>query len=135
MGITTRIDAGYMHSRMPGHKYPEVESGTHPLELIISTMTTDEALHYEATLAQERGTWVNGLNFANGGNPGGGYWNGAAAQEEDLCRCIPALFFSLQQSQKRGSYPFGPRAERTYRDGTPCPDAIPGRYTDVLLTS
>ena len=41
------------------------------------------------------------LNFANAHHAGGGYLNGARAQEEDLCRLIPTLYTSL----KRLKYP------------------------------
>lgn len=42
------------------------------------------------------------MNFANRLKHGGGYLNGARAQEEDLCRVIPALYNSL----KKVVYPY-----------------------------
>ena len=48
---------------------------------------------------------VAGLNFANQHHPGGGYLNGARAQEEDLCRLAPTLYSSL----KRLRYPMKDR--------------------------
>ena len=39
------------------------------------------------------------LNFANAFDAGGGYLNGARAQEEDLCRCVPALYPALRLLQ------------------------------------
>lgn len=64
------------------------------------TMKTDEcAIYYYKNMGSNN---ITIMNFANRYVPGGGYRNGACAQEEDLCRTIPGLFASLH----RVSYPF-----------------------------
>lgn len=88
-----------------------------------STMSTVDAL---LSFAADPRQVVCGLNFANGKDIGGGYKNGSTAQEEDLCRRIPALYTSLYRAGKEGLYPFGPST-----CGGP---GAPGKYADVLYT-
>mmetsp|Transcript_47437 Transcript_47437/g.91693 ORF Transcript_47437/g.91693 Transcript_47437/m.91693 type:complete len:324 (-) Transcript_47437:19-990(-) len=95
-----------------------------PAEISFSTMDTIEAmLHFAA----DRRRVVCALNFANGKDVGGGYKNGSTAQEEDLCRRIPALYTSLYRAAKDGMYPFGPSTCSSV-------DA-PEKYADVLYTA
>mmetsp|Transcript_61247 Transcript_61247/g.138162 ORF Transcript_61247/g.138162 Transcript_61247/m.138162 type:complete len:308 (-) Transcript_61247:5-928(-) len=88
-----------------------------------SGMTTADALLY---FGRSLGRSVCGLNFANGARVGGGYKNGAGAQEEDLCRRIPNLYTTLHRAMKEGHYPFGPCTCRSKER--------PGKYSDVLFT-
>merc|ERR1740129_1802026 len=92
-------------------------------EVSLSSKTTADALRH---FAQRPNTVVCGLNFANGSSVGGGYKNGAIAQEEDLCRRLPQLFTSLFNAKRDGYYPFGPCTYRSPSD--------PARYSDVLFT-
>merc|ERR1719460_2946857 len=92
----------------------------------ISTMTTAEACQH---FARDRRNWVCALNYANGQVAGGGYKNGATAQEEDLCRQFPTLYSTLYNGVRDGLYPFGPC---TLGTGT---DKGTAKYSDVLYTS
>eukprot|EP00933_Yihiella_yeosuensis_P015418 TRINITY_DN13459_c0_g1_i1.p1 TRINITY_DN13459_c0_g1~~TRINITY_DN13459_c0_g1_i1.p1 ORF type:complete len:297 (-),score=59.21 TRINITY_DN13459_c0_g1_i1:168-1058(-) len=98
----------------PGGKGPVIS---------FSKMDTIEAL---MKFGRERGRSVCALNYANGKDVGGGYKNGATAQEEDLCRCMPTLYSSLFNASKEGLYPFGPPT-CTSKDK-------PEKYCDVLYT-
>jgi len=52
------------------------------------------------------------LNFANARMPGGGYRRNARAQEEDLCRLLPQLWYSLSAAE----YPITPDNALLSRD-------------------
>lgn len=93
-------------------------------EISFSTMDTVDAMRH---FAADRRRLVCALNFANGKDVGGGYKNGSTAQEEDLCRRIPALYTSLYRAAKDGMYPFGPST---------CSSVdTPEKYADVLYTA
>jgi len=94
--------------------------GNLPLVSFSASSTADALL----SLAKKHS--VCGLNFANGKTVGGGYKRGAVAQEEDLCRRIPALYTTLNNAARAGNYPFGP--------STCTSVANPERYSDVLFT-
>jgi uncharacterized protein (TIGR02452 family) len=91
-----------------------------------STLSTADAVLALASGPNGRQRRLCALNFANGEHVGGGYKNGATAQEEDLCRRIPSLYTSLYNASKAGLYPFGPcTADSASR---------PNKYCDVLYT-
>lgn len=95
--------------------------GRDPIVSFACETTADAMLR--CALARRR---VCGLNFANGSAVGGGYKNGATAQEEDLCRRIPGLYTSLYNAAREDFYPFGPPS-CTRADGH-------NGYSDVLWT-
>lgn len=68
--------------------------------VFFETMKTDEcAIYY---LDHKKSTNVTVMNFASRHSHGGGYRKGARAQEEDLCRVMPALYASIS----RIKYPY-----------------------------
>lgn len=94
-----------------------------PPKVSFSYLDTVDAVR---RLARDRRRRICALNFANGEHVGGGYKNGSQAQEEDLCRRIPSLYTSLNNSKRDGAYPFGPC---TCFDPTQ-----PAKYSEVLYT-
>lgn len=100
-------------------------------KITFSKMTTADAAFYFSQMSTgTRDRRVPGvpcaLNFANGSQIGGGYKNGAIAQEEDLCRRFPQLYSSLFNASREGLYPFGP--------ATCHHPERPAKYSDVLFT-
>lgn len=89
-------------------------------KLSFSEMHSAQAAQYFTR--RDRGCKVSIMNFANGESPGGGYNNGARAQEEDLCRQFPLYWPSLARTMST-CYPFGP----------PC-GVSSDRYSMVLVT-
>eukprot|EP00438_Fugacium_kawagutii_P017972 Skav223032 [mRNA] locus=scaffold5:1821:20652:+ [translate_table: standard] len=82
-------------------------------EITFSKMTTADALVWFAL--RSPGQQVVGLNFANGQQVGGGYKNGAVAQEEDLCRRMPTLYTSLNNAKREtGVHESGARSRSRY---------------------
>mmetsp|Transcript_33364 Transcript_33364/g.92097 ORF Transcript_33364/g.92097 Transcript_33364/m.92097 type:complete len:518 (-) Transcript_33364:66-1619(-) len=112
------------HRRCAALRLPS--GGAAPRVTFSRMSTADALLHFSLDRRRRPGSNICALNFANGSQVGGGYKNGASAQEEDLCRRIPGLYTSLNNAKRRGFYPFGPCTCKNASD--------PGRYSDVLWT-
>ena len=77
----------------PSHAHPEAIHGSHRTTYEVTNETTLSAhLRHQA-----KGYNVVSLNFASATSPGGGFLNGARAQEEYLCRSS-ALYVTLKDS-------------------------------------
>ena len=106
-----------------------------PTTLLVApcdTITAAITLHHHCAPT----TPIAILNFAHPSHPGGGYLNGRLAQEEDLCRAIPALFPALSAS----SYPLDPAATPpTLRTeiwrGPPYSSTLPAAIPVMVITA
>ncbi|MEM9188668.1 MAG: TIGR02452 family protein [Myxococcota bacterium] len=92
----------YSPERLAGLSMPSRESD--PAVVEVRAATTQEA---SFELAREGD--VCALNFASARNPGGGFFGGARAQEEELCRCS-GLYRTLLHAE---DYYLANRAEKS----------------------
>ncbi|MFF1377407.1 TIGR02452 family protein [Streptomyces sp. NPDC058308] len=82
--IADAVAAARAGTRMYG---PEpVEAPARPVVDTVFEVTGESSLEAARRLTAEDGSPVAVLNFSSARNPGGGYLNGAQAQEEALCR-------------------------------------------------
>lgn len=85
----------------PDHHFalPPLSDSTHRPIIEVTKETTIACI----CRLYEQGIIPCALNFANGIHPGGGYVNGAHAQEEACC-CCSALYYTLIQEQCNDYY-------------------------------
>jgi uncharacterized protein (TIGR02452 family) len=80
--------------------------------IIVTNETTDECVR---RLWSEGFRSITILNFANSNQAGGGYREGDSTQEEEICRCAPSLYASLNMYK----YPFDNENEILYTENVP----------------
>ncbi|KAH9477017.1 hypothetical protein JR316_0010933 [Psilocybe cubensis] len=84
---------------------PPPQSPTHIAVLNISTLDAARLLEhaYMTNPLEEHSTRTGVLNFASATKPGGGFKNGAEAQEESIARAS-TLYFSLNKSEEAAKF-------------------------------
>jgi uncharacterized protein (TIGR02452 family) len=107
---------------------PQIQSLTKFGKVCLFNGTTDDAIYAfkkggsvqtaNGELLVPVGLKICALNFANAHHVGGGYLNGATAQEEELCRQYPLLYNSLNHMLKLKQYPIKP-TELIYTENIP----------------
>ncbi|MER6568559.1 TIGR02452 family protein [Streptomyces sp. NPDC001093] len=97
VSLAARIEAARAGTRMSGPEpVPVPEAPAGPTADTVFEVTGESSLEAARRLA---GAPVAVLNFASARNPGGGYLNGAQAQEEALCRAS-ALYACLLEARE-----------------------------------
>ncbi|MGW1167051.1 TIGR02452 family protein [Streptomyces sp. NPDC002550] len=97
VSLAARIEAARAGTRMSGPEpVPVPEAAAGPTADTVFEVTGESSLEAARRLA---GAPVAVLNFASARNPGGGYLNGAQAQEEALCRAS-ALYACLLEARE-----------------------------------
>ncbi len=110
--VTIRVAPDTTVLYKPAELPREPVAGAHRTVVTVTSQTT-------AAAARRLGGDVAVLNFASARNVGGGFLNGARAQEEDLCR-------------KSALYPYLLEARAYYDENRAEPSAL---YTDHLIYS